>query len=131
MALALSATAFGNGGGVTIAQPADGSIVSGAVPVALTMAPQVAVSNLYIDGVLYASGADANLTWDSSTVADGTHVVAVKSFSAYGRFLRGQAVMVAVQNSTATVSTPTPSAIPAPTPTALSTPVPTDRKSVV
>jgi hypothetical protein len=125
MAMGLSATAFANGGGATIAQPADGSTVSGPVAIALTMAPRVGYSNLYIDGALYASGANADLTWDSSTVADGTHVVAVKSFSGQGRFLGGQAVMVAVQNAAATASTPTPTAIPTPTPTAISTPVPT------
>jgi hypothetical protein len=125
MALGLSATAFAGGGGARIVQPADGATVSGAVAVTLTTAPRVAVSNLYLDGALYASGAPANLTWDSSAAAAGTHVIAVKSFSAQGRFLGGQAVMVAVQNSDATVATPTPSAIPTPTPTAVSTLVPT------
>ena len=101
-------------------QPSDGSIVSGTVAVVLAMAARVSTANLYIDGSLYASAAPGILTWASSTVRDGGHVISVKSFSNQGRFLGGQAIMVTVQNRN---PTPTPTTTATTTPTLTSTPV--------
>ena len=122
ISLCAAAPAFASGGAATIQQPNDGSIVSGTVAVALAMAPRVSTANLYIDGSLYASAAPSNLTWDSAAVADGSHVISVKSFSNQGRFLGGQTVMVAVQNGN---PTPTPTTTATTTPTLTSTPDPT------
>jgi len=121
----LSTTAFAGGGAATIQQPVDGSTVSGMIPVALAMAPRVGLANLYIDGNLYASGAPGELSWDSSSVPDGTHVIVVKSFSGQGRFLGGQAVMVAVANGDSTSSTPSPTPASTPAATVTSTAAPT------
>ncbi|HLI79543.1 MAG TPA: Ig-like domain-containing protein, partial [Candidatus Binataceae bacterium] len=110
------APVFASGGGAAISQPVDGSMVSGSVAIAVSMAPRVSAASVYIDGSLYASAAQNNLTWDSSAVSDGSHVISVKSFSQQGRFLGGQTVMVEVQNGNST---------PAPTTTATETATPT------
>ena len=98
------------------------------------MGPRVSTANLYIDGSLYASAAPSNLTWDSSAMADGAHVISVKSFSDRGRFLGGQAVMVAVRNgSTATspTTTATPTMTPTPTPTMTPSSAPTTAAVII
>ncbi len=95
-------------------------MVAGPVAVVLAMAPRVGSAELYIDGSLYASAAPGNLTWDSHAVSDGSHVLAVKSFSDGGRFLGGQAIVISVQNGD-----PTPTPTTTATSTAIATPIPT------
>jgi Big-like domain-containing protein len=136
MTISLNATAFASGSGGTITRPAEGSTVSGMVPVTLADAPRPGFSNFYIDGNLVVSAAPANLSWNSATVGNGSHVLAVKSFSSAGRFLGGQAVTVSVQNlSPAALAspsgTPTPTAAPTPTPTLAPSPAPTTAAVII
>ncbi len=109
-----AASAFAGAGLATIREPAGRAVVSGAVPIVLAIAPRVSIASLYIDGTLFASDAPSNLTWNSSTVPNRTHVISVKSFSAQGRFLGSRAVKVTVRNAK---PTPTPTMTPTPAPT--------------
>jgi hypothetical protein len=133
LTVSLSSTALAGGSGGAIVQPADGSTVSGIVSVALGNAPRPGFSNLYIDGNLYRSAAPANLGWNSAIVSNGSHVLAVKSFSNAGRYLGGQAVTVSVQNVSPVVASPsaTPTAAPTATPTLAPTPAPTTAAAII
>ncbi len=64
ISIGASTAAFASGGGATIQQPLNGSIVSGSVAIAVATAPRVNATNVYIDGSLYASAAPSNLIWD-------------------------------------------------------------------
>ncbi len=110
----ICAAAAAFAGGATIREPANRAVVSGAVPIVLAMAPRVSTASLYIDGTLFASDASSNLTWNSSTVPNRTHVISVKSFSAQGKLLGSRAVRVSVRNAK---PTPTPTITPTPAPT--------------
>lgn len=78
------------------------------------MGPRVSTTSLYIDGTLLAPDAPSTLTWNSSTVPNGTHVISVKSFSAQGKTLGERAIKVIVRNAP---PTPTPTMTPTPAPT--------------
>jgi Right handed beta helix region len=125
----LGTSALASGSSVAIQAPIDGSTVSGAVPIALTLSGRVSTASLFIDGTLYASAAPSTVSWNSNIVIDGSHIISVKAFSNDGRFLGGQAVSVAVQNNSqpSPTATPTDTATPVPTqaPTSIPTVVPT------
>jgi hypothetical protein len=135
MTINLNATAFAAWSGATITRPADGSTVSGLVPVTLANAPRSGFSNFYIDGNLVVSVAPANLSWNSRAVSNGAHVIAVKSFSTAGRLLGGQAVTVSVENVSQPLASPsltaTPTAAPTATPTLAPTPAPTTAAVII
>ena len=135
IAFGANAPAFAGGGGGGILQPADGSTVSGTVTVALATAPRGGFSNLYIDGNLYVSAVPDSVEWNSNAARNGTHVIALKSFSNVGRFLGGQAVMVSVENVAPIVAsstvTATPTAAPTATPTLAPTAAPTSAAAII
>lgn len=123
MFLCISTSALASGSSAAIQMPIDGSTVSGAVSIELILTGRVSTASLFVDGALYASAAPSAVSWNSNTVTDGTHVLSVKAFSSDGRFLGGQAVMVAVQNSP--LASPTATPLPTEAPTSIPTVVPT------
>lgn len=116
--------------GVTIASPANGADVSGSVPLAINLTGRSNQVKIYVDGSWVASAPPSTLSWNSSGVSDGTHVIAAKAFSPSGKFLGGQRLALNVHN-TGKKPTPSPTSKPTatstrtPTPTAVATPVPT------
>jgi hypothetical protein len=119
---------------VTINSPANGQTVSGkTVVVGVTLGPDVYWDQLQVDGNSVLSGS-GNLTWNSTTVANGTHKLMVRAFQRGGTTPIGTAfisVVVNNLNATPTPAPPTPSHTPAPsstptppTPSPTPTPVP-------
>ena len=105
--------------GVTIASPPNGASVSGSVPLAINLGGRSSKARIYVDGAWVASTPLKTWSWDSSTVPDGTHVIAAKAFSSAGKFLGGQMLALKVHNTSGKRPTPTPTA------TAKTTPAPT------
>lgn len=109
---------------VTINSPGNGQTVSGKTVVAgVTLGPDIYWDQLQVDGSSVLSGS-GNLTWDTTTVANGTHKLMVRAFQQGGTTPIGTAfisVVVNNLNATPTPAPPTPSHTPAPS----STPTPT------
>jgi autotransporter family porin len=91
------------GSEVTINTPTNGQTVSGnAVAVSVTLGSDVYWDQLMVDGTSVLSG-DGNFTWNSATVANGTHRLTVRVFQKGGTSPLGTAyVSVVVNNSEAT-----------------------------
>ena len=101
---------------VTITAPRGGATVSGAVPILVSAAGTVAFVNVYIDGAYLASTPPSTISWSSTTVSNGSHLISANAYAANSAILANASVSVIVQNSaqpTAT-ETATPSASPTP-----------------
>jgi hypothetical protein len=99
----------GSGPAVTVTSPGASSFVTKGIPVTATVtggaSPYTAVK-LLVDGVAtavvpVASASSYTFTWDSATVADGAHTVAVSATDANGAIATSGAVSVTVQNTAA------------------------------
>jgi hypothetical protein len=118
-----------SGNEITINSPVNGTVVRGtAVAVRVTLGPEVYWDQLQVDGVSVQSGS-GNFSWNSTTVANGTHTLMVRVFQKGGTTPIGTAyVSVIVKNKNA-APTPAPTPSPDPTstaqPTATPTPAPT------
>ena len=119
------------GSEITINSPINGQSVSGSgVAVAVTLGPDVWWDQLQVDGVNVLSGS-GNFSWDSTTVANGTHVLMVRVFQQGGSVPIGTAYISVVVSNTAPTPTPTsdptataaPSSTPTPVPSATPSPV--------
>jgi hypothetical protein len=76
------------------------------VAVGVTVGPDVYWDQLQIDGSSVLSGS-GNFTWDSTTVANGTHRLMVRVFQQGGTVPIGTAyVSIIVNNSAATPAPP-------------------------
>jgi hypothetical protein len=96
---------------ITINTPTKGQTVSGsAVAVGVTLGPDVYWNQLMVDGTSVLSGG-GNFSWNSTTVANGTHTLMVRVFQKGGTVPLGTAYV------TITVNNPTSPAPPSPTPT--------------
>jgi hypothetical protein len=113
------------GAEITIKAPSNGQTVSGKVTVAVTLGPDVYWDQLKVDGVSVWAGT-GNCTWNSTTVANGTHTLKVRAFQKGGTVPVGTASVSVVVKNLAASPTPVPSATPKPvatsTPKATSTP---------
>lgn len=111
---------------VKVISPASGATVAGSVSIAATATSTVSWVDFYIDSKWIASSPPYTDSWNSTTVANGSHVISVKGFSGRGTLMTTAAIDVNVENVTAT-PTPTPTATPTPTPspTPSATPSPT------
>jgi hypothetical protein len=112
------------GAEISINAPSNGQTLSGTVPVAVTLGPDVYWNQLQVDGVSGWTGT-GNCTWNSTTVANGTHVLTVRVFQQGGTTPIGTAsVSVVVSNSSAS-PIPAPSSTPSPAPTSTASSTPT------
>jgi len=113
------------GAEIIIKAPSNGQTVSGKVTVAVTLGPDVYWDQLKVDGVSVWAGT-GNCTWNSTTVANGTHTLKVRAFQKGGTVPVGTASVSVVVKNLAASPTPVPSATPkagaTPTPKATSTP---------
>jgi hypothetical protein len=102
-----------------ITSPANGATVSGKVTIATQESTTVSWINVYADGVWFASNSPTasrpySVIWNSTTVANGAHTIAVKSYNSSNHLLGATSIVVMVANGAA----PSASATPKPTPTA-------------
>jgi hypothetical protein len=94
---------------VKITAPTNGSTVSGTVNIAVSVSSSVVWVDVYIDGAYFASSPPYTFSWNSATVANGSHTISVTAFNSSGAI--GQdSVTVTVANGAAT---PTPTPTPA------------------
>jgi chitodextrinase len=111
----------GSGGGgadttpptVAIAAPTNGSTVSGLTGVSTVASDNVAVAKveLLVDGAVKGTDTTApyNFTWDSTSVANGSHAIAAQAFDAAGNSATA-AVSVAASNAVPDTTPPSPPA---------------------
>ncbi len=122
-----------------IMAPVNNSVVQNTVIISTAVSSKAQWINLYVDGNYLVSSPPYNFTWDSTTVANGSHTVSIQAFSsASGSRTKvgSDSITVDVENGTST-STPTPTPKvtatltptpkpPTPTPTPIApTPTPT------
>jgi hypothetical protein len=90
---------------VSIASPAPGSIVSGAVVVTVDATDNVRVAEveLWVDGALTATrtAAPFTFTWDASAAGDGAHVLEARAQDASGNVATSAGVDVTVDGTAA------------------------------
>jgi len=93
---------------VSMTQPSDGSTVSGTINVSANASDNVGVSKVefYNDGVLFNTDSTSpySTTFDTTTVADGSHQFNAKAYDAAGNVGTSSSVSVSVDN----VVTPPP-----------------------
>lgn len=104
---------------VGISSPASGATVSGIVPIVVQVSSSVQWVNFYVDGKYLASSPPYTYKWNSTTVANGSHILSVNAYSQFKWRVATVGVSVNVRNGSAT---PTPTPGPSPTPTATPTP---------
>jgi hypothetical protein len=113
LANAVAWLANGTGGGgdttlptVSITAPANGATVSGNVSVTASASDNVGVTKVefYVDGALKNTDTTSPYawTWDSTTVANGSHSLTAKAYDAALNVKTSTAVSVTVSNATAT-----------------------------
>ena len=114
-----------------IMSPVDNSVVQNTVIISTAVGSQVQWINLYVDGNYIVSSPPYNFTWNSTTVANGSHTISIEAFSSSSGSrteVGSDSVTVDVENGTSS-STPTPTPTtkpPTPTPTKMApTPTPT------
>jgi hypothetical protein len=86
------------GGPVTITAPSNGATVSGSVSIVTTKASPAQWENIYIDGNYLASSPPTTFSWDSTSVANGSHTISAKGFNSSGAVVGTASVTVNVQN---------------------------------
>ncbi|MGA9724925.1 MAG: Ig-like domain-containing protein, partial [Candidatus Binatus sp.] len=118
-------------GQVTIMSPLTGATVSGTVSIAVQNVEPVSWVNFYVDGTWVASSPPFTLAWNSNSVGNGQHSIAVNGYNDSNALIGTAAVNLNVQNGAAATPTPTvtststPTALPTSTPTASRTSTPT------
>ena len=108
-------------GGVTITSPANGATVSGTVSIVANITSPVEWLNFYVDGTWVASSPPYTMAWNSTSVANGSHTLAVNGYNSSNALIATAAMNVNVQNGASPTPTPAPSdsatGTPQPTPT--------------
>jgi hypothetical protein len=99
---------------VSIIAPLNGASVSGAVPITVTKAANVTWVNVYIDGVYFASTPPSTFSWNSTSVANGSHRISATAYAPTGTVLGTASNIVTVANGS---PTPTATSSAAATPT--------------
>lgn len=110
---------------VQLTAPANNASVSGNVNVVIQKAAAAVWVNLYVDGKYLASTPPQTILWNSTTVANGSHVISATGYSSAGAVVGSASINVVVQNGTATAtatSTTGASATPTPVPVQITTP---------
>src|SRR6266849_9631698 len=111
---------------LTVTAPTDGSTVSGSVMIAMAVSSAIYRTDLYIDGHYLTSGPPFTRSWDSTSVANGSHTILVNGYSQGGSMLPdSSSVTVNVTNDPPVAApTPTPTITKTATLTSTSTPTP-------
>ena len=110
-------------GQLRISSPSNGATVSGTVSVSVQYAAPVNWLNFYVDGNWVASSPPYAFSWTSSSVANGTHTIAVNGYNTSNALVASTSISVTVKNGTS--PSPTPTVAPTPPPTATPAPTPT------
>ena len=101
---------------VSITAPLNNATVSNIVPITVTEAGSVGFVNVYVDGVYLASTPPSTLSWNSTTVPNGSHTISANAYAANSTVLGNASVDVMVQNEAAPTATASATANPTPTP---------------
>ncbi len=104
---------------VAITAPADGATVANTVTVTADATDNAAVARveLHVDGVLRATDTAApySFSWNTTSLANGPHVLTAKAFDTVGNFATSAAVNVTVDNDqvppTVTITAPAEGAV--------------------
>ena len=96
-------TGYATAAYVTITAPANGTSVSSTVSISAAMSSPTAWINLYIDGHYYASGPPTSVSWNSASVANGSHTISARAYASGGSLLGSSAVSVSVANGSSTI----------------------------
>ncbi len=92
--------AVSNAAALAIISPNDGSTVSGTIAINSNLQNTFWWTQLTLDGAALASNASGNFSWDSTTVANGSHVLSVRGFQENGSApVAAASVNVTVNNS--------------------------------
>ena len=83
---------------VKITAPLNGATVSGTVTIKAQVASNVVWINIYIDGGYFASGPPYTFSWNSASVANGTHAISTKAYASGGAQLGADSISVKVAN---------------------------------
>ena len=83
---------------VKITSPANGATVSGTVAIATQMDPSVVWENIYIGGSYFTSSPPSDFSWDSTTVANGSHTISAKAYNGSNQQIGSDSVTVNVSN---------------------------------
>ena len=109
---------------VRFSSPAAGATVSGSATVTASVSPAVSWCDFYVDGNYLLSSPPYSFSWDSTSVANGSHTFRVNAFAQPDTKIGTSTVTVVVSNPTRSHS-PTPTATPTTTPTHTATPTAT------
>ena len=93
-------------GAARILSPTNGATVFGTVSIQTQVSSQVLWENVYIDGKHLASSPPYTFSWDSTTVADGSHTISIKAYDKNGTQIGAASVTVKVGNSAAKILSP-------------------------
>ena len=111
-----TATAALSSGAVSITTPTSGATLSGPVAISVNHNSNVQWVNVYVDGNYWTSSPPYTFSWDSTSVANGSHTILVKGFDASDTTI-GQASVAVIVSNGQTLPTPTATRKPAtPTP---------------
>jgi sugar lactone lactonase YvrE len=115
-----------SGKAVLITAPASQSTVFGTVSIVLVPGAQTHQVNVFIDGVYLASTPPSTLSWDTTKVKNGIHLIDAEAFNSSATFIGFDEIVVTTNNPTPTpTAKPTPTPTQRPTPTSAITPTPT------
>jgi hypothetical protein len=98
---------------VKITSPTGGSVVSGLVPILISMGAKCSWTNVYIDGVFLASTPDP-ISWQSTGSDNGSHTISAKAFDTAGEVVGTASKSVHVKNAPSPTPTVDPTATPTP-----------------
>jgi hypothetical protein len=117
--IAPTPTAVPTSSAVQITAPSNGATVSGTTTISVIQGSAAAWINVYIDGNYFASTPPLSFSWNTTTVANGSHTVSAQAFNSASAVVGSASVTVTVQNGG---PTPTATAVRTATPTAVATP---------
>lgn len=130
------------GAPIAIVHPREYASVSGMTPITIRLTAPASTVRVYVDGKYLASGPPYTISWDSTRVSNGRHIITAEAILTAGsgdqRTSSGPALILSANQRSVRVKnrklpatptpipTVTPSATPAPTasPTSVSTPSP-------
>ena len=115
-------TAVPTSSAVQITAPANGATVSGTTTISVVQGSGATWINVYIDGNYFGSTPPSSFSWNTTTVANGSHTISATAFNSSSTAVGTASVKVTVQNGGAT---PTPTAAPTGAPTGTTTIAPT------
>ncbi len=120
----------GGGSTLTVVSPVNGAAISGTITIQTTVGSNVSWAKNYPDGsgdgnVCSPSGGSCNISFDSTTLPNGSHTLVIKAFSTTNAVLATVSVTVTVNNGSVPTPTVTPVVTPTPTPVPTATPAAT------